>query len=243
MSGEVLAALAIAMGLAAILYSAVGHGGASAYLAIVALAGIAPDIMRPVALTLNLVVSAIALATYARAGHFDWRLFLSVALPAMPLAYLGGQIDLPAENYRPLVGAVLLVAAAQFAWKPQTAAPAAPRRPVLAGARAGLGLLAALTGTVGGIFLSPLLLATGWAAARTTAAVSAGFIFVNSAAGLAGNLGAVGALPQGVGWLALAVALGGVIGSRLGARIVGRTVLMRLLAAVLFIAGLKLILT
>lgn len=243
MSGEVLAALAIAMGLAAILYSSVGHGGASAYLAIMALAGIAPDTMRPVALTLNLVVSAIALATYARAGHFDWRLFLSVALPAMPLAYLGGQIDLPAEIYRSLVGAVLLVAAAQFAWKPHTAAPAAPRTPVLAGASAGLGLLAGLTGTGGGIFLSPLLLATGWAAARTTAAVSAGFIFVNSAAGLAGNLGAVGALPQGVGWLALAVALGGVIGSRLGARIVSRTVLMRLLAAVLFIAGLKLILT
>lgn len=238
-----LIVLAAAMGLAAMLYSSVGHGGASAYLAIMALANIAPATMRPTALTLNLVVSAIALASYARAGHLDRRLFLTVAIPAIPLAFLGGMLRLPDELYRPIVGLVLLFAAIQFAWKPDRPLRQQPHGFILIAAGGALGLLAGLTGTGGGIFLSPLLLLFGWAKPRTTAAVAAAFIFVNSLAGLAGNWSALGALPPGLGWLAAAVAAGGLIGSRLGAVIVSRAALMRLLALVLVIAGLKLLLT
>lgn len=153
-----LIVLAAAMGLAAMLYSSVGHGGASAYLAIMALANIAPATMRPTALTLNLVVSAIALSSYARAGHFDRRLFLTVAIPAIPLAFLGGMLRLPDELYRPIVGLVLLFAAIQFAWKPNRPLRQRPHGFILIAAGGALGLLAGLTGTGGGIFLSPLLL-------------------------------------------------------------------------------------
>lgn len=242
MDADTLISVAAAMGLAAMLYSSVGHGGASAYLAIMALAGIAPATMRPTALSLNLVVSAIALTNYYRAGHFDRRLFLVVALPAIPLAFVGGMAQLPDELYRPIVGLVLLLAAMQFARKPNRAMRERPHLSVLMAVGGALGLLAGLTGTGGGIFLSPLLLLTGWAAPRTTAAVAAAFIFVNSLAGLAGNATALGELPVGVGWLALAVGAGGLIGSRLGAVIVSRTTLMRLLALVLVIAGGKLVL-
>ena len=243
MDPQTLVILALAMGLAAMLYSSVGHGGASAYLAIMALAELAPATMRPTALALNLVVSAIALASYARAGHFDRRLFLTVAIPAMPFAFIGGTTQLPDEIYRPIVGVILLLAAIQFAWKPDRTIRQPPHAVVLMTAGGTLGLLAGLTGTGGGIFLSPLLLITGWAKPRTTAAVAAAFIFVNSLAGLAGNVAALGDLPTGLGWLALAVGAGGVIGSRMGAVIVSRTMLMRLLALVLVIAGAKLLFT
>lgn len=243
MESETLVMLAVAMGLAATLYSSVGHGGASAYLAIMALAGTAPTTMRPTALALNLVVSAIAFANYFRAGHFDSRLFLTVAIPAIPLAFIGGMTQLPDNIYRPIVGVILLLAAIQFAWKPNRNLNQPPRSLVLIAAGAALGLLAGLTGTGGGIFLSPLLLITGWAKPRTTAAVASAFIFVNSLAGLAGNLSPVGELPPGLGWLALAVGAGGLVGSRLGAVMASRTILMRLLALVLVIAGVKLLFT
>ncbi|MDZ4308143.1 sulfite exporter TauE/SafE family protein [Allopontixanthobacter sp.] len=243
MDPEALVMLAVAMGLAAVLYSSVGHGGASAYLAIMALAGIAPATMRPTALALNLVVSAIALTNYSRAGHFDRRLFLTVAIPAIPFAFIGGMTQLPDQFYRPVVGVILLLAAIQFAWKPNRTMSQPPRSLVLIAAGGALGLLAGLTGTGGGIFLSPLLLITGWAKPRTTAAVAAAFIFVNSLAGLAGNVSMLGELPTGLGWLALAVGAGGLIGSRLGAAVVSRAILMRLLALVLVIAGGKLLFT
>lgn len=163
MDSETLVILAVAMGLAAALYSSVGHGGASAYLAIMALAGIAPATMRPTALALNLVVSAIAFTNYSRAGHFDRRLFLTVAIPAIPLAFIGGMTQLPDQLYRPVVGVILLLAAIQFAWKPDRVMSQPPRTLVLIAAGGALGLLAGLTGTGGGIFLSPLLLVTGWA--------------------------------------------------------------------------------
>ncbi|MGI8944342.1 MAG: sulfite exporter TauE/SafE family protein [Qipengyuania sp.] len=243
MDPTALVMLAVAMGLAATLYSSVGHGGASAYLAIMALAEVAPSTMRPTALALNLVVSAIALSNFWRAGHFDRRMFLTVAIPAIPLAFLGGMTQLPDELYRPIVGLLLLFAAIQFAWEPDRPVRRPPHAFVLMAAGGALGMLAGLTGTGGGIFLSPLLLLTGWARPRTTAAVAAAFIFVNSLAGLAGNLSALGELPPGLAWLAAAVAAGGLIGSRLGAVIVSRGALMRLLAVVLVIAGSKLLLT
>jgi uncharacterized protein len=232
---------------AAILYSSVGHGGASAYLAVMALFGIAPAVMRPTALVLNLFVAGIAAIQFARAGWFRWRLFWPFAVASIPMAYLGGRLSLSDPAYRRILGAVLLFAAVRLALKLSDAAQQAPPRPmsiplaIVFGA--GIGLLSGLTGVGGGIFLSPLLLVGGWAEPKSTAAVSAAFIWVNSLAGLLGRPGSLAVLPSStVLWVAAAI-VGGLIGSGQGSRRLASLTLRRLLAVVLVVAGLKLILT
>ena len=185
----VVAALAAGMLVAAFGYASVGHGGASAYLAAMALAGIAPPEMRPVALLLNILVSSLATWKFWRAGHFRWRLFWPFAAVSIPLAYVGGAITLPGQAYKVLVGLVLLYAAWQL-WHSVRAGDEMRelREPPLGWAMligAAMGLLAGLTGVGGGIFLSPLLLMLGWAGTKQTSAVAAPFILVNSIAGLA----------------------------------------------------------
>ena len=236
--------------LVAILYSSVGHAGASGYLAAMALFGLAPDTMKPTALVLNILVAAIATMTYARAGHFEWRVFYAFALLSIPAAFIGGLLNLPASVYKPIVGVILLIAAAQLARSARQAAlsdsvgrtRAVPLIPAMA-VGAGIGLLSGLTGTGGGIFLSPLLLLAGWAGTRLTAGVSAVFILVNSIAGLAGTRVAVAALPDGLPLWIMAAAIGGVIGTQFGSRVFPIATLRYLLAIVLVIAGVKLILT
>src|SRR5690606_38934621 len=117
-----LVAMALMMGLAAALYSSVGHGGASAYLGIMALFAVAPEVMRPTALALNLVVAGYATWRYVRAGQFNGRLFLAFAVTAIPMAYLGGRIHVPPEVYRPMLGAVLWLAALRMLWRPKVTA-------------------------------------------------------------------------------------------------------------------------
>ena len=245
--GAESALLAVGMGLAAILYAAVGHAGASGYLAVMALAGVAPAVMRPTALALNILVAVISTVKFYRVGAFSWRLLLPLAVTALPLAYLGGRLTLPTQYYRPLVGAVLLYAA----WRTlQTAQQAAtyPVQPpsglclVLVGG--GLGFLSGLTGVGGGIFLSPLLLLLRWAPLKVISGVSAAFILLNSLAGIAGVLSTTPAqfhpaLPM---W-GLAVVAGGYLGAEYGSRRLGNPTLQRLLALVLVIAGSKLILS
>lgn len=236
--------MALLMGLAAALYSAVGHGGASAYLAIMALFAVAPEMMRPTALALNLVVSGFAAWRYFRGGQFNSGLFLAFAVTAVPMAFLGGRIELPAEIYRPLVGAVLWLAAIRFLWRPARLAERTVRPPRLVIALptgAGLGFLAGLTGTGGGIFLSPLILLFRWEAPRRTSGVAAAFIFVNSAAGLAGNVTAFKAIPAAIPWFAAAVAAGALAGTWLGIERLPRPQLLQVLGVVLIIAGAKLI--
>lgn len=238
--------LAVAILGIAILYSTVGHGGASGYLAVMALFGVAPLVMRPTALTLNIVVSLLAVVYFARAGYFSWRLFLPFAVASIPAAAVGGALALEDPVYRWLVGAVLMVAAYQLARTAATA-PEPGVKPPLVGVAlpvgGALGLLAGLTGVGGGIFLSPLLLAVGWAGAKETAAVSAAFILVNSTAGLAARAIVEGGLPEGLWPLVVAAAVGGTIGSRLGSgRFRGPTI-RRLLAVVLLVAGMKFFLT
>lgn len=229
---------------AAVLYGSVGHAGASAYLASMALAGIAPGVFKPTALVLNIVVASIVTLRFAQAGYVRPRSLLPFLAGSVPAAFIGGALTLPASLYRPLVGGVLLVAAARFGW---TAARAgvdfAPRAPLPAAVAsgAGIGLLAGLTGTGGGIFLTPLLLAAGWAGTRFAAGTSAAFILANSISGLAGNLGSVGQLPSALPLWLIAVALGGGIGSWLGARRMPAPWVRRALAVVLLAAGLKLI--
>jgi uncharacterized membrane protein YfcA len=242
----VVAALAAGMLVAAFGYAAVGHGGASAYLAAMALAGVAPQEMRPVALLLNILVSSLATWKFWRAGHFRWRLFWPFAAVSIPLAYVGGAIILPGHAYKVLVGLVLLYAAWQL-WHSVRAGDEMRelREPPLGWAMligAAMGLLAGLTGVGGGIFLSPLLLMLGWAGTKQTSAVAAPFILVNSIAGLAAiMLAKSAALPSYVWILAPAVIVGGWLGAEYGSRRFANPVVRRVLAVVLALAGGKMI--
>ncbi|HLL31219.1 MAG TPA: sulfite exporter TauE/SafE family protein [Allosphingosinicella sp.] len=246
MEPATIAWMALLMGLAAALYSTVGHGGASAYLAIMALFAVAPDVMRPTALALNLVVAGVAGIRYWQSGQINFRLLAAFLLTAAPAAFVGGGIHIPPEYYRPLVGLVLWVAAARLFWQPLRLAERQPRPPSLIitlPAGAGLGLLAGLTGTGGGIFLSPLIILLGWEDARRTSGVAAGFIFVNSLAGLAGNLASVRSLPGELPILIAAVAAGALAGTWLGAGRLPKLRLLQGLGLVLAIAGAKLVFT
>ena len=239
-----LALLFLAIGLIALLYSSVGHAGASGYIATMTLFGIAPTAIRPTALVLNILVASIGTFQFWRAGHFSWKLFWPFALLSIPAAYLGGYLQPSASILRILIGVVLLFSAARLVVRrsdpPQTSSPS---RPVAVSVGAGLGFLAGLTGTGGGIFLTPLLLFCRWAHIRQAAAVSALFIWVNSIAGLVGYFTKIRTIPSLGFTLAAAAIIGGIIGSHLGSRRFAVRVISLFLATVLLIAGIKLIFT
>lgn len=247
MSESAVALLAGGMLVAAFLYASVGHGGASAYLAAMALAGIAPAEMRPVALQLNILVSAIATVKFWRAGHFRWPLLWPFAAMSIPAAYLGGAITLPGSAYKVLVGLVLLYAGWQLWWSARAGEELRPARslpvPLAMAIGAGLGLLSGLTGVGGGIFLSPLLLLTGWAGTKQTSAVAAPFILVNSVAALAAGLVRNPVPPPDYAWwLMAAVLAGGWAGAEYGSRRFANPRIRQLLAVVLAVAGGKMVL-
>jgi uncharacterized membrane protein YfcA len=244
MDSTTLLWIALLMAAGASLYSSVGHGGASAYLAIMALFAIAPETMRPTALALNLVVSGIGAARYWLKGQTNVRLLLSFAVVAMPAAFVGGMIHLGAEFYKPLVGLLLWAAAARLFWQPRQIAEQPIHSPSLAitlPTGLALGLLAGLTGTGGGIFLSPLIILFAWEEPRHTSGIAAAFIFLNSIAGLAGNLASVRALPPELPILVFAVAAGALLGTWLGVERLPRARLLQALALVLTVAGYKLV--
>jgi uncharacterized membrane protein YfcA len=238
---DLLLALAIFVG--ATLYSSVGHGGASAYIALMALFGVPSAVMRPTALVLNIIVSGLGSLRYIRAGQFRWRTLWPFLLGALPMAFVGGGITLPSQVYRPLLGVILWLSAARLLWPRELKAVTEWRDPaivpaVLAGA--GIGLLSGLTGTGGGIFLSPLLLFFAWSEPKAASGVVAVFILVNSAAGLAGNVASLQALPPMLPLYAVAALAGGLVGTTLGIRLPVKLVL-RSLALVLIVAGAKLV--
>lgn len=230
--------------IAALMYSSVGHAGASGYLAAMALFGLAPTVMKPTALVLNLVVATVGTIRFARAGHFAWNIFWPFALTSIPCAFIGGAMKLPFPAYKMVLGGVLLFAAWRMAFKVanQATTEQKPIRLVPAlvwGAL--LGLLSGLTGVGGGIFLSPLLLLLGWADVRKTAGVSVAFILVNSASGLLGHLASVKNVPPEIVWWTPAALIGGLIGSELGSRRLAPLTMRRLLAVVLVVAGVKML--
>jgi len=234
------------MAIAAALYSSIGHGGASAYLAIMALFSVAPEVMRPTALALNLVVASFTAARFALKGQTNWRLLAGFAVSAVPAAFIGGSLKLGPEIYRPLVGVALLLASVRLFWQPRKLADRPVHQPSLAVSLptgAALGLLAGLTGTGGGIFLSPLIILFGWEDARKTSGIAATFIFLNSIAGLAGNLASVQRLPPELPVLVAAVFAGALLGTWLGVSRLPRHRLLQALAIVLVIASLKLLCT
>lgn len=238
--------LAVLILVAALLYSSVGHAGASGYLAAMALFGLAPAEMRPAALVLNIIVATIGAARFYLAGLIDWRLLLPFVLGSIPFAYLGGSLALPTGVYRPVIGVILLFSAIRFMAEkanvgPETIHPVPVWLAVVCGA--GIGLLSGLTGTGGGIFLSPLLLFNRWAGTKQTSGIAVTFILCNSIAGLIGLLATGPTLPEGLPLWAAAAVIGGLIGSEFGSRRLGNRTLRRLLGLVLLVAGLKMILT
>lgn len=243
MGPESLAALAAGVFCIALLYSSVGHAGASGYIAVMTLLSVAPASIKPVALALNIMVASIGSWQFWRAGYFSWTLFWPFALLAVPLAFVGGALQLPATHFKMLLGVILLYSAWRFLVRPAAERPARPpARWQALGSGGVIGLLSGLTGTGGGIFLTPLLLLMRWATVKHAAAISAVFILLNSIAGLLGHVSSTRSFPSFVLLLVAAAALGGSIGSYWGSRRLDPVVIKRFLALVLLIAGTKLLL-
>lgn len=236
--------LAVCMFLGAVLYTSVGHAGASAYIAMMALFGVAAPVMRPTALVLNILVASFTSFRFIHAGFFRWRTLWPVLIGAIPMAFLGGYLQLPGHFYRPLVGIVLLCASVRLLWPRELRRLQDPTDiPVHWGILSGIGVgfLSGLTGTGGGIFLSPILLFMGWSEVRTASGVVAVFILCNSISGLLGNLSAVQALPNELPLYACAVLLGAIAGTYLGVNRLATGGLLKALGFVLVVAGFKLI--
>jgi uncharacterized membrane protein YfcA len=228
----------------AFLYSAVGHAGASGYIAVLTLLGFASTDIRPTALLLNILVAILGAVQFARAGHFRWNLFWPFALLAVPAAFVGGSLAVPRSVLNPILAAVLLFSAVRLIMRkrdPDVVRP--PAKPAAVAVGAAIGFLSGVTGTGGGIFLTPLLLFFRWSTTRTAAAVSVVFILFNSVAGLAGYAWSRQPMPDMAWPLAIAAVAGGAVGSFLGSRKLPLRAIYIMLATVLCIAGVKLLLT
>lgn len=239
--------LALLFFLIAVLYSSVGLGGGSGYLAVMGLLGVPPEIMRPVALSLNILVASLSSWHYIRAGNFSARIFWPIVLASIPFAFLGGYLELPGYIYRPLVGALLVYSAWRL-WRstmpgqslPEVRADLPLWMLVLAGAA--IGFVSGLMGIGGGTFLGPLLLLAGWADTKEALGVTAAFVLANSISALAGRLTAVPELPSSIWIWLIAAGVGGWLGSRLGSSRLDPRILRRLLSVILLVGGLRLLL-
>jgi uncharacterized membrane protein YfcA len=229
----------------AFLYAAVGHGGASGYLALMALYGVAPEEMKPTALVLNLFVSLTSFIQYYRGGYFSRKLFIPIAAASIPLAFIGGMITVEENIYKRILGVLLLFPVIRFFFfKNVDDSELKPHNTTIAVVTGGVvGLLSGMIGIGGGIILSPILLLLHWTNQKQTAAISAAFIFVNSVAGLGGMV------TQGISFtgdmmMYIIVAFtGGLLGAYLGSKKFNQNVLKYVLATVLLMASYKLLLT
>ncbi|SRR5690606_8481709 len=235
--------LILAIAAAAALYSSVGHGGASAYIALMALVGFAPEEIRPAALVLNILVAGLGAFRFLRDGRFDWHVFWPFAITAIPAAFVAGRIDVPEEVFRPLLAFALAAAALRYLIWPQIDAvkPSAPPSKLVAlPVGLALGALAGLTGIGGGVYLSPLLVFAGWSDPQRATGIAACFIVVNSIAGLAGRTSSLALLPDYLPWLAVAAIIGALIGTTWSLKGLGRKGVLRVLGVVLGLAAVAL---
>ena len=235
----------VALFIIAFLYSSVGHGGASGYLALMVLFGIAPVFMKSTALTLNLFVSAIAFFSFFKAGYFRWKILLPFAITSVPLAYLGAKIHIDTSLYKIILGVCLLIAVGRILYTPKGKSmtdivKASPLISVFVGGV--LGFFSGMIGIGGGIILSPLLLLLRWATIKETAAISAAFIFLNSASGLIGSWHSQDINTKIFLWVAVGIA-GGLSGSYFGSAKFNTVYLKYILSGVILIACVKLFLT
>jgi len=230
--------------LVAILYASVGHGGASGYLALMAIFSVAPNVMKPTALLLNLFVSATSFIQFYRGNHFKWKLFLPFAIASIPMAFLGGMVVVDGTIYKKILGLLLLIPVARFLIFPQFDVSDIKKSniglSIVIGAT--IGLLSGMIGIGGGIILSPVLLLLKWTDQKQTAAISAAFIFVNSVAGLAGQVTKGIHFTSDMFLYVVIAFTGGMIGAYFGAHRFKQTVLKNVLAIVLLMAAYKLIL-
>jgi uncharacterized membrane protein YfcA len=231
--------------LGAILYTSVGHAGASVYIAIMSLFGLASPIIKPTALVLNVLISSLTSWRFIKNGLFDLKVFIPLAIGAMPLAFLGGYINAPNHVYKSIVGLILLCSAVSMFVQHTKIAHRiqAPSFSFALLIGACVGFLAGLTGTGGGIFISPIILFLGWCNARNTSGVAALFILINSLSGLLGNISSVQQLPTQLPLYIAATLIGALIGTTLGIRFYSPQTIKKVLAVVLAIAGFKLLLT
>ncbi|MDZ4054217.1 MAG: sulfite exporter TauE/SafE family protein [Phenylobacterium sp.] len=241
--------LSILFVLIALLYASVGQAGASGYLAAMGLFGLAPAAMKTTALSLNLLVAGIGTIQFWRSGLLSWRSFYPFAVLGFPFSLVGGAIQLPTNLYYPAVGIILLLSALQMfrsAWR-KGAAPALshgqpPFIPALI-TGAAIGFVSGTTGTGGGIFLAPIILAMNWVSLRRTAAVTAAYNLLNSAAALIGAYSILGSIPQALPVWLLAVGIGGAIGAFVGSRYLPDSALRYILVIILLVSGAKLVLS
>lgn len=231
--------------LVAFLYSSVGHGGASGYLALMAFFSFAPETMRPTALLLNIFVSLIAFIQYYRAGFFKWSLFWPYAIASIPTAFIGGMITVDAGWYKKILAVLLLFSVVRLLGIQFKTERFDVKQNVFIALLIGsiIGLFSGMIGIGGGIILSPIILLLHWADMKKTAAISALFIFVNSIAGLAGLFTKGFEFKTEMGWMIVLALVGGILGSYFGANKFKNDFLNKILAVVLIIASLKLIFT
>ena len=229
--------------LGAVLYTSVGHAGASAYIAVMTLFNLPPLVIKPTALTLNIFVSSYTSFRYIRSNYFNRSLFAYLIIGSIPAAFIGGQINLPSHIYKPIIGVLLLVSGTRFLIQAlQVDQPHRSFNGVIAVTiGAGIGLLSGITGTGGGIFLSPLIIWLGWVSVKQASGTVAAFIFVNSIAGLLGNFQSTRSLPSELPIFLVAVLLGAFVGTRFGISKFSSIGIKRALGFVLLIAGAKFI--
>ena len=247
MAPDVILYLLLAFFVVAALYTTVGHAGASGYLATMALLGLAPDVMRPTALVLNVVAASLTVMRFHRAGFLSWPGLWPFLLGSVPCAAIGGSIRLADTSYYAALGAVLLVSALLILWRgfnPNT--PPIEERvcvPLLPAVVTGaaIGLISGLTGTGGGIFLSPVMLLSGWAGPKMTAGIAAPFILVNSASALVAGSLTVQKLPGELPFFAMVVVCGAMLGTWLGLYRLNQRGLFTALALVMSLAAAKLL--